>query len=255
MVPTTITTMSACGKKDCTHSHSFPNPMPSSVERFIGLRTPPEEYSSNPCHEIPTNGPWPEHPSKITSLRVLVVGDERVGKKTFLEKLGFVDNKNTFTLENGGTVDVTVIVMTTRQVCTIGIAEPYDCVLGLFDLTRFESLTLLNNAIDRHISFKRLVICGLKYDETKKRRVQVSHIINRITKPYALTAVKYFDVSTLTGYNLQKPFTELLRGYLKDPKLQVDSKSEIMKITSGRIVDILGRTLGGNREIARLVVQ
>ncbi len=233
-------------------------------EGHIGEHPPPDYgYGDRPesCISVMTaiqEDASSKMSSKITSITVLVIGDEHIGKRSFLRNVGFVDNKKTFTLENGGTIDVTVVVTTTRRVCSVGPECEYDCVLGMFDLTNFETLPHLTNALDRHIAYKKLVICGTKHDLTSKRKVQITHIISRITRPYGYLGVKYFDVSTLTGYNLQKPFQEIMSRYLKDPKLAVAATSEdafpkVTKVTSFAV----GQGSSSSRPtitVARLIV-
>jgi len=147
---------------------------------------------------------------------VLVLGDKGVGKSSFLERLttGNYREDQDFSSELSGEVeaDLRGRKLKFREVGQERESKlPETClgVLILFDLTTPSSLSsvpyYLKKVKDKFGPSVPLVVCGTKFDLLSRKGRKVGRILRLIQK----YQVKYWDLSAVSLYNLEKPFNYL----------------------------------------------
>lgn len=130
-------------------------------------------------------------------VRINLVGDSKVGKTTLLQAISKDRGPVIFTRDNQE-VEVEIYESETPY-------SDMDGYLVIFDVHRPETLKHAEHILQSLDPSIPKVICGNKVD-----------ISNRVIKPGTITlhrdfGCKYYDISTKTSLNLDKPWNELLQ--------------------------------------------
>lgn len=169
----------------------------------------------------------------MDTFKLIVVGDAGVGKTTFIKRhrTGEFEKKYLATIGveayplkyNTNYGEMCFNIWDTAGTDKFsGLKDGYYiggvCALIMFSKDSKNSFRNIPNWI---LGVKRvcpnipMVLCGTKYD-IQDQKVSDSEISN-LTKEYNLT---YYDISSKTNYNLEKPFLHLLRELKQDPTLR-----------------------------------
>ena len=158
----------------------------------------------------------------------LIIGDEKVGKSTFLNRMkygSFIDeyiatiNQSISELKfntNKGPVTMSFIELN-KQVSIVEVPKlfyPIDGVIILFDNTAdintiLESVKMFHNYFNKYTN--NIIVCGNKSDLVK-HNTQWYYILRELV--IDRLSCKYFDVSSKSNYNFDKPYLWLLKGLM-----------------------------------------
>ena len=151
--------------------------------------------------------------------KIALIGEAGVGKTALLKRhmtgefttRYVTDNRATFQLPFNTTVGRVVFDVTTLR--PEDLTTEFDAVIAMFDLTSSKSYLDLSTFLMKNKAEVPLIIVGNKCD-VKDRKVSARHIAihRRLNCPY-------YDISSKSNYNFEKPFLHLARILTKTPDL------------------------------------
>lgn len=152
-------------------------------------------------------------------IKTLIIGESCVGKKTFVtkhltgkyESQEVKDGTSLPFKTNLGNVVFELYVRTFED----PLPDDIDAYIVMFDLTTLSSIHSIHPFIDGILWKTSVVVCGTKMDRAKMTK-RVHALIHSTIKPFGESGVKYYDISSKSGYNYEKPFLSLMRSFLDD---------------------------------------
>jgi len=174
----------------------------------------------------------------MTTVNIMIMGDAGVGKTSYINRLcsGDFEYKYEDTrgiMLQGMTVDTTVGNIR-MNLCEFGgqdlYSEIYDdlpvwrdvsaCIL-MFSLTSKNSFRNLNKWIrklERNVRVvPPIILCGMKCDFGGVECVSYLDL-----EPYLQKGIKYYEISSKSLYNLEKPLQEIIRTLFKNETVSVN---------------------------------
>lgn len=164
----------------------------------------------------------------------LLVGDGGVGKSTFTERIDSEFEKKID--KKLGVKEISVVIQTNKGRVqfvlrdTLGqekfglLQRPFftqaQCAILMFDVsskTSYEKLPIWYNLILENCGNIPIVLVANKAD-LKQRIIKPKHIYFHRQKN-----INYYEISTKSNYNLEKPFIDLIWQLAKDTKLVTES--------------------------------
>jgi GTP-binding nuclear protein Ran len=150
----------------------------------------------------------------MTTINIGLVGDNKVGKTALLQRFitgeylkQYTPTKETNIFNIEFKTNVGLFILNVHDIPNIDIqsVENIDIFIVMFDLTNLESF----HNIHKYISNNKTIICGNKCD-IKERKITTRDIF-KIKNTFF--HCPYFDISTKTNYNFDKPFLIAIKKY------------------------------------------
>lgn len=168
---------------------------------------------------------------------LLIVGDKTVGKSTFIKRHVTGQFERNY-LPTNGTSTHTLSFDTNQGPVTFNIFDggypaKVDGVIIMFDLTNKQSFSHTIHYYNWLMSmFGQIpvVICGNKVD-MPGRKVSSKSISKMLHQTYNNLNFKYFDISSKTNYNFEKPFLFTLRQIVNSESITFIEKEAINPAT------------------------
>lgn len=161
--------------------------------------------------------------ASIPTFKCVIVGDGGVGKTTFLQKHYSGEFTQMYKPTLGVEVDPIVLDTTVGPVrlniwdvagqqMYRGLGEGYyvqaEGAIVMFDLTKEQSYENSNtwfNGVTNECQNIPIVVVGNKYDMVQQ------HEVNNVTNDFGIESDMYCEISSKTGYNIDKPLITLIR--------------------------------------------